>query len=465
MERRVEVAIIGAGTAGLSAFKEVSRVTQDFVVINGGPHGTTCARVGCMPSKVLIQVANDFHRREILEGEGIRGGHKLSVDPKAVMAHVRSLRDRFVGGVIGGSVRAIGERNIEGYARFLEPGVLEVEGQVIRAQSIIIAAGSRPVLPAPWRSLGDRVVTSDQVFELETLPDTLAVVGLGAIGLELGQAMGRLGVEVTGFDMLQSVGGLTDPDVNAVAIACMEKELKLWLGEAANLEAKGEHTVVSVSQGAVTAQRVLASLGRRPNVDGLGLENIGVRLDERGIPEYDKQTLQVADLPLFIAGDVNADRSILHEASDEGRIAGYNAVRKDRRHFRRRAGLRMAFCEPNLAVVGSSFRELEGQDIAIGQVRFEGQGRSLIMAQNAGILRIYGHRESGKLLGAEMLAPAGEHLAHLLSWAVQQEMTVFDALSMPFYHPVIEEGLRTALRDLGDKVNAKPHSDIEMVML
>lgn len=136
-ERHVEVAILGAGTAGLSAYNEVRKVTDNFVLINGGPGGTTCARVGCMPSKVLIQIANDFHRRHALEKEGIRGGEHLRIDQRIVLQHVRSLRDTFVQGVLK-TVDALGDRMIHGYARFRKPTVLEVEQQLIHATAVFI---------------------------------------------------------------------------------------------------------------------------------------------------------------------------------------------------------------------------------------------------------------------------------------------------------------------------------------
>jgi len=461
MTTKIDVAIIGAGTAGLSAFKEVSKVTDKVLVINGGSSGTTCARVGCMPSKVLIQVANDFQRRKLFEQEGIRGADSLRVDGSVVLAHVRALRDRFVNGVLKTSVKSISDRYIEGYARFLEPTVLQVGEQRYEAKASIIATGSRPVVPPPFKALGDSLITSDEIFELQKLPESLAVIGLGAIGLELGQAISHLGLRVFGFDMLNTIGGLTDPAVIDYALQVMGEAFPLYLGEAADIEKADTGLLVKNSQQKVAVQTVLASLGRRPNIDGLGLENLGVELDKKGIPAFDKETLQVNDQPIFIAGDVNAERPLLHEAADDGRIAGYNAVRSESQCFKRRTPLRIAFTEPNLAVVGQSYSTLKQSETAIGETRFDTQGRALIMGQNSGIIRVYGEKSTGRVLGAEMMAPAGEHLAHLLAWSIQQQMTAFDILRMPFYHPVVEEGLRTAIRDLAGKVEM-PESALEM---
>lgn len=165
--------------------------------------------------------------------------------------------------------------------------------------------------------------------------------------------------------------------------------------------------------------------------------------------------MQVGSLPIFIAGDVNADRPVLHEAADEGRIAGFNSVQEHPHCFQRRTPLTIVFSEPNVAMVGQSFAALKDRNIALGEARFDNQGRAKVMAERAGILRVYGDKADGRLLGAELAAPRGEHLAHLLAWAIQKDMTVFEMLQLPFYHPVIEEGLRTALRALSQQVKAK----------
>src|SRR5262245_44516638 len=211
-EKRVDVAIIGAGTAGLSACSEVRKATENFLLIQDGLYGSTCARVGCMPSKVLMQVAHDFHRRQVFAQEGISGGEHLQVDRRKVLQYVRSLRDHFVQGVLK-TVEQLGDHTLHGSARFREPTVLEVDGQVIRANRTIIATGSSPIVPEEWQVVADRILTTDTLFEQEDLPTSLAVVGLGAIGVEIGQALARLGCTVTGITRSEHIAGLTDPVV------------------------------------------------------------------------------------------------------------------------------------------------------------------------------------------------------------------------------------------------------------
>ncbi len=192
---------------------------------------------------------------------------------------------------------------------------------------------------------------------------------------------------------------------------------------------------------------VLAATGRTPNVDDLALERTTLSLDTRGVPDFDPATLRAGKSHIFIAGDVNNHRPLLHEASDEGWIAGDNAGRyPDVRAGLRRSPLGIVFTDPQIAIIGQRYSELPDGNAAIGCVSFEDQGRSRVMGQNKGLLRVYAERGTGLFLGAEMIAPRAEHLGHLLAWAHQSGLTIDQMLDMPFYHPVVEEGLRTALR-------------------
>lgn len=460
-ERTVDVAIIGSGSAGLNALGQTRKAGKSFVLINGGEPGTTCARVGCMPSKAMIQVAEDYHRRTHLGKYGVDGHDALTLDSGGAMAHVQDLRDTFVDRVLTNSTDDLpDDLFIQDYARFIEPTLLEVAGQRIRAGAVVIATGSRPLVPAAWRQFGERILTTDSLFELEDLPASIAVIGLGTIGLELGQSLHRLGVEVTGFDQLSTIAGVTDPEVAQAAIDIIGKEFPLHLGQAATIDAAGDRLRVQAGEHAVVVDRVLCSVGRVPNVDRLGLENLGLPLDARGLPPFDRNSMQVGELPVFIAGDVNGERPILHEAGDEGRIAGWNAAHGQCRRFRRKTPLFINFCDPNICAVGSRFGDLDAAAAAVGQIRFAPVGRALIMGKNRGVLRVYADRTTGRLLGGEMIGPKGENLAHLLCWSIEQGLTVGELLRMPFYHPVVEEALQAALYDLYRKVEAKNEGEL-----
>ncbi len=180
--KNYDVVIIGAGTSGLTARREVAKKTDNYIVIDDGPLGTTCARVGCMPSKVLIQVANDFDRRKKFTSIGINGGEALSLDGKKTMEHVRQLRDRFVSGVKS-SIPEWENKLLRGRAKFIDANTLQVGEEKFTADKIIIATGSRPVIPGPWLDYKNHLFDTDQIFEMENLPESMAVIGLGVIGI------------------------------------------------------------------------------------------------------------------------------------------------------------------------------------------------------------------------------------------------------------------------------------------
>lgn len=441
----VEVAIIGAGSAGLYALSQVKKQTDDFILINSGPYGTTCARVGCMPSKSLIRIAEYYHEREYFEKSGIKNSEKLSVYIPDVLKRVRKHRDILVAGNIKNIAR-LGDKVLTGRAEFINANTLKVGEELIIAKKIIIATGSTPVFDPKWEAFKEHILTTDELFEQEDLPATLGVLGLGVIGLELGQALSRLGIKVTAVHSKEFIGGLSDPKVNENMLGLCKKEFDIWLGGGRAVLSKVDDKIkISNSENEVLVDKVLVAIGRKPNLESLKLENLGIDLDKRGMPNFDPQTMQIEDLPIYIAGDVNADRPLLHEAADEGRIAGYNAV-KDQKKFKRKVPLAIVFTDPNIALIGKDYNEIkEDTNVLTASYDFKQQGRAFLINKNAGLANIYVQKSDGKLLGAQIAAPAGEHLAHHLAWSMEQELTVYDMLQLPFYHPTLEEGLYSLL--------------------
>lgn len=404
-----------------------------------------------MPSKLLIAAAEAAHAAAEAHGFGV---HVVAIEVRGdeVMQRVRQERDRFVQFVERDTEELGPDHLVRAHARFVDPHTLVAGDRTFRANAVVIATGSRPQRLPFLQELGDRLWVSDDLFDMETLPRSVAVFGPGVIGLELGQALHRLGVRVRMFGRGGAVGPLTDPEVLRVSEAALRSEFPL--DPDARVEGvKRVGSSVEVrwrERGELrreTFDYVLAATGREPNVDGLGLETTGVALGARGVPTFDPHTLQTSVPHIFIAGDANADRPLLHEASDEGRIAGGLAARfPDVTPGVRRSPMAVVFTDPQIAMVGTPFAKLS-PDAVIGEVSFENQGRSRVMRKNVGRLRVYADPATGRFLGAEMVGPAAEHLAHLLAWAHQSELTVSQMLDRPFYHPVVEEGLRTALRD------------------
>lgn len=464
----VDVAILGAGTAGLGAYKAASKHTDRVMLIDGGPLGTTCARVGCMPSKLLLAAADAAHRSRHSDIFGVVNS-LTTIDGKAVMARVQRERDRFVSFVLK-SIDGIPEaRKMYAYGEFIDDHTLQLSnGDRVNAKAVVIATGSRPKIPALLRNVKQRLLDTDTVFELTELPKKMAVFGPGVIGLELGQAFSRLGVDIKLFGVSGGIGGLKDPALKACALKIFAEEFYLDAkAQVESVEEIGDAVRIRFEDrdGNMVEDLfdyVLVATGRAPNLDRLGLKNTRLLLNARGEPEFDPFTMQCGESSIFLAGDVNGDRPLLHEASDEGRIAGGNAAQFPTvRTGLRRTPISIVFSDPQIASVGLNLEQVKlrcNSCYAFGEVSFDDQGRARVMAENKGALRVYGEHGTGLFLGAEMIGPRAEHIAHLLSWAAQQRMTVAQMLDMPFYHPVVEEGLRTALRDLNAKLKMGPEN-------
>jgi dihydrolipoamide dehydrogenase len=418
-----------------------------------------------MPSKLLIAAAEAAHAVREAPVFGVHAGAPR-IDGREVMARVRDLRDYFVGSVLEVVEAFPAEHRLAGHARFIDDHRLQVgDDTVIEADRVVIATGSRPSYPAFFAEVGDLLATSNDVFEWQDLPESVAVFGGGIIGLELGQALHRLGVRMRLFGKGGAIGPLSDPEVRDYAAKAFAAEFPFDPDAKVNAVRRRDGKVEVEFQDEGGGERtehfdcLLAATGRRPNVDRLGLENTGLELDDKGVPVFDRFTGQCGDSHIFIAGDADNEVPLLHEAADKGKIAGANAGRyPDVRAEARRAPLGIVFSDPQIATAGRSWRELQedGVDHAIGEVSFEDQGRSRVINKNRGLLRLYGEHGTGLFLGAEMIGPAAEHVGHLLAWAAQGGLSVHEMLAMPYYHPVIEEGLRTGLRHLNRQLRMGP---------
>lgn len=466
--RHVDVAVIGAGTAGQNAFSQASKITKNIVIINDGFWTTTCATIGCMPSKLLIAAANRAHEAESSDQFGIHT--EVRIDGKQVMARVQAERDHFANSVKKQVEGWPADKKISGRAYINKQGLIEVNDEIIKADKIIVATGSSPFVPDDWRNnLGTTLLTSDTIFELSDLPVSMAVIGAGAIGLELAQAMTRLGVAVTLFNNVNRVASLKDEAINQKAIECLSSDLTMKLAtevtevgtlttEDKKLQAFINYKDEEDNKSRWEGQYVLVATGRRNNIEQLGVENLGVVLDDSNKPQdLDIATGQIGDLDVYIIGDANAHIPLLHVASDEGFSSG-NAVCKDNDDAYVRAPavpFSIVFCEPQITNVGMSLPEIKnsGLEYVIGEVSFDNQGRSRVMGVNCGLLHVYGCKKTHTILGASMVGPDAEYIGHIIANAITNDLSVKDLLNMPFYHPTILEGLRTALRDVQDKMS------------
>ncbi len=439
-----DVAVIGAGTAGLAAERSARRAGARTLLIDPAFRGTTCATVGCMPSKLLIAAARAAHDARGADAFGVRT--QVDIDGPAVMTRLRALRDDFVSSTLASIDKLPDGVRITASARFTGPTTLALsDGRTVSARSIVIATGGAPTVPPPFRDLQDHLLTHETIFELQDLPKSLAVIGAGLIGLELAQAMARLGVRVALFDHSDRLGGVRCNLVHGALKDALEQELDLHLGTDPQPSLDGGALRIDWGSGAAQFDKVLVATGRPPDISGLNLEATGLDLDDKGMPDIDSESLQCGDAPIFVAGDATATRPLLHEASDEGATAGRNAVaypavsRPDRM-----TPLAITFTDPPLVTVGDAPEE----SAKIGSGDYTDQGRARVENRNIGLVRIYAAAPHGRLTGADLFCPGADHMGHLLALAISCGLTATDLLEMPIYHPTVEEGLKPALREI-----------------
>lgn len=450
--RKVDIAIIGAGTAGVAAFNALKAAGKEVVLIDHGPLGTTCARVGCMPSKAALHAGMRWTTAKELPA-----GATLSAQgPQALWAHARQTRDALAGGAAERTRKAVGNSLIKAEARFVAPGALEAGDQRIKAKAFIVATGSRPVVPKSLNGVASRILTTDTLFEQEQLPQGLGILGLGAIGLELGLALTRLDVQVIGADQQDTIAGIQDPEVQVRARSRFGDELPMWLGAPVEVTLAGDKVHMRTDVHEALVDRLLVVTGRQPNTDALDLAAAGIPLDKAGRPNIDPATMRASDAPIFFAGDVQPDRPLLHESVDEGQMAAQAVLAslhgEQWQGAPRCVPITILFTDPDVCTVGMSYQAAMRKDAIVGIAEGSGNGRSKILGAQDNLLRIYVEPDSGALLGASMLLTQGEHLAHLLAWAIQAKQTVHDLLAMPFYHPSIEEMLQSALKSASQQM-------------
>lgn len=445
--RRCDIAIIGAGTAGLKAYKAASANGADVLLIERGDGGSTCTRVGCMPSKLLIAAGRAAHGATQAGQFGVRidGMH---IDGPAVLARMRRERDRFVTSVLDEYHAIPAAHRMHGTARFTGPRSLAIDDVPVEAGAIIIATGGHPIVPDTLDPIASIVHTHETIFEIDSLPTAMAVIGAGPVGLELAQAFARLGVTVTLLDEGETIGALGDPVAERAARDALGREIALQLGVTISAEptADGRGLIhwTGASEGSVTVDLVLGATGRPPSLGGLDLDKAEIELDDHGTPLFDETTRQCGDSDIFIAGDANAWRPVLHEAARGGRIAGTVAAGGE--GSRPISRFAITFTEPNLVEVGTCFDDLP-EDVRIGCATVADNGRARADGENEGLVRLYGDAD-GRLIGATLVTPGAEHLGHLVALGIDRGIDVATFADQPWYHPTVEELLQSAARDL-----------------
>ncbi|MGE3714890.1 MAG: FAD-dependent oxidoreductase, partial [Alphaproteobacteria bacterium] len=309
-----------------------------------------------------------------------------------------------------------------------------------------------PHIPDELKDFEDHIITTDNLFEQTDLPRRMAVIGLGPVGMEMAQALARLGIEVTAIDHNGHIGGIADHDINQRIQKLLKQDMRLWMGAKPEYARAGDSVLIKNKDEMVKVDAMLVAAGRTPNLNSLGIKQLAAVSDGDGVPHFDRRTMQIKSLPVYIAGDATDEHAMLHEAIDDGKRAAHHALSPDKEMQPRNVPLAITFTHPTIAIIGNSYYTMRKHDMAVGEASYEDQGRATIENEKHGKIRIIADKDSKYIRGCELMAPEGEHLAHLIAFAIERSATVADMLDMPFYHPSFEEGLRSALKQIENPV-------------
>jgi dihydrolipoamide dehydrogenase len=441
-----DLIVIGAGPGGYVAAVHAAKAGLKVACIEKEPiHGGTCLRVGCIPSKAMLESSEHFARaRDELASHGVKLDG-VALDLPAMMAR----KDQIVttlGRGIAGLFKKHGVTPIAGHARLVAPGAVSVGEVKYEAKWILIATGSR-VATLPGVELGARVGTSTEALVYPEVPRELIVIGAGAIGLELGSVWGRLGAKVTVLEYLDRILPGTDSELAGEMRKVLEKQgLAFQLGVRVTGATEDAKTARVSIEGAppLTADRVLVAVGRRPNTEGLGLEDLGIATDKGGRIPVDAH-YQTSVPGVFAIGDVIAGPMLAHKAEAEGvacverLVTGYGHVDYDTIPS-------IVYTHPELASVGKTEDELRGGGVKYrkGSYPFLANGRARTLGDTAGRVKVLADDATDRILGVHILGPrAGDLIAEAVA-AMAYGATAEDVALTCHAHPTLSETLKEA---------------------
>jgi len=443
LSRRYDLVILGGGTGGLVAAQIAAGVGARVALIERDRTGGDCLWTGCVPSKSLIATAAAAHGMRTADRFGL-----AAVQPEIDFARVMDRVQRVIGQIEPHDspehLRAAGVDVIEADGRFTGPGRIEAGGRELRWRSAIIATGSEPVVP-PIDGLVDAdPLSTDTIWGLRELPRRLLVLGGGPIGCELAQALGRLGAQVTVVEMADRLLVKEEPQASELIRGRLQAEgVRVLLGARATAVSRvddGYEASLDGDRAPVPIDRVLVVAGRRPRTDGLGLETVGVGLDDRGGVAVDAR-LRTSAKRIYAVGDVTALLPFTHVAAHHARIATPNALFSARQKVSGTVPW-VTFTDPELGRVGPTeeqARERWGSRVQIARSDYSEPDRARTAGEAYGFAKLVGDPR-GRLVGATVCAPAGgEALAELTAW-VAQRRRISDVSRTIHAYPTLAEG-------------------------
>ena len=455
MAENFDVVVIGAGPAGYVAAIRAAQLKQKVAIVDKEWMGGVCLNVGCIPSKSLLKNAEVAHTlRERGKDFGF-SFENLKLDYGVAVKRSRQNSDRLTKGV-GFLMKKNNIAVFMGEAKFKAKDTLNVtdkDGKIteLKAKNIIVATGASAMVPPVWKVDGEKVVTYKEAILQTTLPKSVVIIGSGAIGVEFSTIWNSYGVDVTIVEMLPRIVPLEDEEVSKE----LEKEYKkrkiniMTNHKVESVEATKSGVKVKVSaegkETVLEADQALVAIGFRPNSKGLGLEEVGVKISERGFVEVDEK-MQTNVPGIWAIGDVTGKLMLAHVGSAMGIVAaehigGHETVTLDYEMMPR-----ATYSYPQVASFGLTEAQAKerGYDVKIGRFPFQPNGKALGLGDYMGFVKIVMDAKYGEILGAHMIGPEVTELLPELTLAHMMELTPHEIARNVHAHPTLSEAIMEA---------------------
>ncbi|MRX71663.1 dihydrolipoyl dehydrogenase [Bacillus lacus] len=439
--------VIGAGPGGYVAAIRAAQLGQKVTIVEKGTLGGVCLNVGCIPSKALISAAHRYETAQHSEDMGI-SAENVTVDFSKVQEWKAGVVKKLTGGVEG-LLKGNKVEIVRGEAYFVDNETVRVmdenSAQTYKFKNAIIATGSRPI-ELPAFKYSERVLDSTGALSLKDIPKKLVVIGGGYVGTELGTAYANFGTEVVILEAADEILAGFEKQMSSLVKRNLKKKGNVEIftkamaksveeteaGIQVTFEVKGEEK-------SVEADYVLVTVGRRPNTDELGLEQVGVEMTDRGIIKIDKQCrTNVSNI--FAIGDIVEGPPLAHKASYEGKVAA-EVIGGEHAEIDYLGIPAVVFSEPELATVGYTEAQAkeEGLDITAAKFPFAANGRALALNNTDGFLKLVTRKEDGLVIGAQIAGPSASDMIAELGLAIEAGMTAADIAMTIHAHPTLGE--------------------------
>jgi dihydrolipoamide dehydrogenase len=446
-----DLIVIGAGPGGYVAAIRAAQLGMNVACIDENEQpGGTCLRVGCIPSKALLESSELYYQaRHALDEHGVKVG-KVELDLAAMLRR----KDKIVDSLTRG-VKSLLKKNkithYQGRGRIDGPRQVAVsqDGKTaqLTAPHILIATGSRPAALPGIETDGERIVTSTEALAFAEVPKHLVVIGGGYIGLEMGSVWLRLGAKVTVLETLDRILAATDAEIAAKTHKLLEKQgMEFRLNcRVKGAKAGGKKVRVEIEGGdQIECDRLLVAVGRKPNTSGLGLENVGVETDRRGVIEVDEHFATPAK-GIYAIGDCIPGPMLAHKASEEG-IACVEKIAGGWGHVNYNTIPAVVYLHPEVASVGKTEEELQeaGVEYNKGSFPFQANGRAKTLGDTEGLVKILADKKTDRVLGVHILGPRAGDLIHEAAAAMEFGAASEDLARLCHAHPTLAESVHEA---------------------